>query len=854
MLSAKNRRTSGVQRGFPRPMAAARVLLAGWIAVTGGLPVNAAPLMRITEVMSKTHDTDPEPDWFELTNFGNQPYTITGHKVDDGTFDSTLAATLQGVTTIAPGESVVFVESEDVLYPGTFRTNWGLSESVQVGVYSGSGLSLSSGGDGITVFDTLNVELAGPSDGKIRVSFGSAPGGQSFYWGYSPTGRFGTNRAGTLTPTSDFAGLSSFPFTVGTGETATTVTAYGTPGVSQTTAEPPIVTWGGNTEGASSWTWNATFGSSGVAWNQGHGAEWGSSAFIATATLGRNVEAKDLDVGRTVTINPTASNFTVSLIEGTVNVASAKTLILNAALTGSAGLTKIGPGTMRVANTSYTGDTTVSSGVLQLNSGSGSLPATTRLAIGLGASFNANGRSVSVASLEGLGDVSLGGNSAATFTIGIADGDDREFNGGISGNSSLVIDSAGLGEQGFSTRTSTASKTKSYSGSTTVQRGTLRISADGVPDSTSGITVAAAGILKLSTSYNPATNAGVYLAGAAGVNGNATAISLVGGTLRQSEGEAMRLENDVVIDGGAGGTINVVPENTVGAPNNARIWLTGALRGSGTATVTGGGSLAIGNYSANQQGTFLYSPPISGNTPDFAGTLAVTGSVAVEVYHAMPTTTVRLADAASSLGGNGRVGAITGVGTVSPGTSPGILSADSFDLSEGADAVFEFTASGSPVWGNAGASVNDVLRLTGEFPFAGSTATGANVVNLLLNVGSPAPGDYIGGFFADGATDFAATLAGANVNVFVKGDGLGTAFSRDGVSYYSLLEYDPTFTATFGTVFVATADFAGGTVSGYSTSISVVPEPRGLALGCSAVALGLVIAALRRRRCRLSTA
>ena len=92
-------------------MAAVRVLFAGWIAVTSCLPVNAAPLMRITEVMSKTHDTDPEPDWFELTNFGTAPYTITGHKVDDGSFDATVAATLQGVTTIAPGGSISLIAS-----------------------------------------------------------------------------------------------------------------------------------------------------------------------------------------------------------------------------------------------------------------------------------------------------------------------------------------------------------------------------------------------------------------------------------------------------------------------------------------------------------------------------------------------------------------------------------------------------------------------------------------------------------------------------------------------------------------------------------------------------------------------
>lgn len=821
-----------------------RVALAAWIAVNCGRPLEASPLLRITEVMSKTHDSDPEPDWFELTNLGSSTFSVNGEKVDDGSFDAALAAVLQGVTTIAPGESVVFVESADALYPATFRTNWGLAESVQVGFYTGSGLSLSSGGDGLTVFNAANAELPGPSDGKIRVSFGVAPGGRSFYWGYAPSGRFGTNRAGTLTPTGDFSGLTSFTFATATGS----ATAYGTPGVSQVTAEPPIVTWGGST-GANNTniSWNTTFGSGSTAWVQGYGAEWASSAFTTSINLGRNIEAKDFDVGRTVTINPTANNFTVALSEGTVNVASAKTLILNAVLTGSAGLTKIGPGTMRVANTTYGGDTTVSSGILQLNSGSGSLPATTRLAVGLGASFDANGRTVTVASLEGLGDVNLGGNANATFTVGITDAADREFNGGLSGAASLVIDSTGLGEQGFSTRTATASKTKSYGGATTVQRGTLRLAADGVPDSTTGITVAAAGILKLSTGYDPTTNAGVYLVGAAGVNGNATSISLVGGMLRQSEGEGMRLENDVVVDPAAGGTINVVPENTVGAPNNARIWLTGALRGGGTLAVTGTGSVALGNFSANQQGQFAYSGPISGNPVDFAGTLAVAEGVSLAVHHAMPTASVALTGAAAVLGGNGIVAGITGAGTVSPGSSPGMLTAGTADLSGGADFTFEFTAA-QPVWSTSGTgALNDVLRLTGTSPFAGTTATAANSVNLLFNMTTLAPGEYLGGFFVDGVDGFAAALAGAAVNVFVKGDGNGSAFAWEGVNYYTLDQYDPSLTATLDTVSVAAAGFEAGTVAGAVTRMTVaVPEPAAVAMAGAAF-VSLMIVRLRRR-------
>ena len=139
----------------------------------------AQGILRITEVMS----SGSTADWFELTNIGNASVDITGYKVDDNSFNFANSAFLNGVTTIAAGESVIFGESGSATFAADFRTFWGLSANVQVGTYTGSGLGFSSSGDGTIVFDATGTEVS-------RVSFGAATANFSFYYGYNADGTF----------------------------------------------------------------------------------------------------------------------------------------------------------------------------------------------------------------------------------------------------------------------------------------------------------------------------------------------------------------------------------------------------------------------------------------------------------------------------------------------------------------------------------------------------------------------------------------------------------------------------------------------------------------------------------------
>jgi hypothetical protein len=142
----------------------------------------ASAQLVITEVMSFSATF---PDWFELTNLGGATIDPTGYKMDDSSPAIANAVELLGISSIPSGQSVVYIEASE---PGTvipaFRTFWGGLAGVQIGSYSGSGVSLSgTSGDQVHVFNVGGTDIA-------NVSFGPSPDPSSF--GYNPnTGTFG---------------------------------------------------------------------------------------------------------------------------------------------------------------------------------------------------------------------------------------------------------------------------------------------------------------------------------------------------------------------------------------------------------------------------------------------------------------------------------------------------------------------------------------------------------------------------------------------------------------------------------------------------------------------------------------
>ncbi len=166
-----------------------RVTLGTAAAIAGFSALPASAELRITEVMSSS-GVGGTADWFEVTNYGSSAVTSSGFRMDDNTFLFANSVELFGVSSIAAGESVVFLETatlDPAAEVAAFRSFWGGSAATAaVGYYGGSGVGFSSNGDGVVVFDSLGVEQT------PQTSFGSAVAtpGQSFYWAYSPTGAF----------------------------------------------------------------------------------------------------------------------------------------------------------------------------------------------------------------------------------------------------------------------------------------------------------------------------------------------------------------------------------------------------------------------------------------------------------------------------------------------------------------------------------------------------------------------------------------------------------------------------------------------------------------------------------------
>ncbi len=113
-------------------------------------------------------------DWFELTNTGTSAVNIAGWRVDDSSNLFSSALLLNGISTIAAGESVIFIEGAT---PNpTFLTNWfgaNPPANLKIGNYSGAGIGLSTAGDAVNIFNADGVPQA-------SVTFGASLGASPF--------------------------------------------------------------------------------------------------------------------------------------------------------------------------------------------------------------------------------------------------------------------------------------------------------------------------------------------------------------------------------------------------------------------------------------------------------------------------------------------------------------------------------------------------------------------------------------------------------------------------------------------------------------------------------------------------
>lgn len=156
-------------------MKKALLRLVAALVTAGAVPAHAQ--IGITEVAPWGSGNSPYlADWFELTNFGPSAVDITGWRMDDGSSAFASSVALLGVTGIAAGQSVIFLESDNDMTLTTFVTTWfGATppSGLAVGRYSGGGVGLNTAGDGVSIFD-------GGGTLRASVTFGASTTGFSF--------------------------------------------------------------------------------------------------------------------------------------------------------------------------------------------------------------------------------------------------------------------------------------------------------------------------------------------------------------------------------------------------------------------------------------------------------------------------------------------------------------------------------------------------------------------------------------------------------------------------------------------------------------------------------------------------
>ncbi len=154
---------------FSRSLLSASLLMAG--------AASARAQLFVTEVAAWGSGASYAADWFELTNTGSSPIDITGWKMDDNSESPVGAVALRGATSIAPGQSVVFLEgvangSTDTALGTAFKSAWfggSVPSGFTLGFYGGSGVGLSSTFDAVNIYSGANVIQA-----QVRFATSSA--------------------------------------------------------------------------------------------------------------------------------------------------------------------------------------------------------------------------------------------------------------------------------------------------------------------------------------------------------------------------------------------------------------------------------------------------------------------------------------------------------------------------------------------------------------------------------------------------------------------------------------------------------------------------------------------------------
>jgi len=418
-------------------------------------------------------------------------------------------------------------------------------------------------------------------------------------------------------------------------------------------------------------------------------------------------------------------------------------------------LTKDGAGTLTLSTAAtYTGVTTISVGTLKLGVANG-IGASSSLTVAAGATFDLAGFSDTIGSLAGAGSVTSSVASAVILTTGGNNGS-TAFSGVASdGSGALALTKNGTG-------TLTLSGVNTYTGTTTINAGTVSIAVDsnlgaapGAP--TPGRLTFAGGTLLVSANLTIDANRGIALTGAGTIS---TTVAVTYGGIVAGPGTLTKVGTGTLTLAGVntytgatsinGGTVAIAADSALGsapgAPTagqlvfntgtllvtanltldpNRGVALTGAGGISTTFAVTYGGIIAgAGAFTKTGTGTLTLSGAntYTGATFLSAGTIAIAADSAFGAAPGAPTagkltfnTGTLLASADLTIDPNRGI-ALTGAGTIS--TNAGVT------------VTYAGIVAGASTLTKLGTGT---LILSGANTFAGVTTLTAGVLRLRSN-------------------------------------------------------------------------------------------------------------------------
>jgi autotransporter-associated beta strand protein len=650
---------------------------------------------------------------------------------------------------------------------------------------------------------------------------------------------------------------------------------------------------------AASYTWTGT-GLAGT-WQNGQSGDFGATYNNATdSAVTFSGTSGDVTVSGAVQAGSlTFSTGGYALNSGNLTIGQgaittdAGTTTINSVLEGTAGLIKSGAGALVLtgANT-VAGAVTITGGTLQIGSdgalgnaandvaNNGTLKTTSNIALGSGRDITGSG----TLDIAGGTTLTVNGNINATATT-LANSGTLDLQGATRSVGSLTVNAAGT-VNGSGTISATGLTTGLSSGTASINPGIVFTSGDKTLNVASGGTLDLNGVLSngAGTGRIAKTGAGTLILSADN-NMGGIRIGAAGSTM--TDGGKVILESNVVGSEAQAIQLNFgTLEASTALVINKGLSIGG--RSTGAATLAGGdmefqgqsaffrGTGTTGQFAVNVNNNTTLSGGLgatsgtggtaTGVTLGGSGTLNIGGNSSTFTDTITTADTVKLVvnntlgagvnvGSGSLLSGSGKVGAITGAGTVGPGNSPGILTATSVNPTAGTDFKFEFTAL-NPTYTSATASGNDLLHLTAASPFAGGTFASGNIISIYLNsstiTNSLLAGTnttFSGGFFVDGTYALASALTPASFAYYTTSATLGTGSAVDynGTSYYLL---DSTIAAktTLSDTAVTGAGFATGAAAGTLLTFNTVPEPSVQSMLAFGMAALVAVRALRRSR------